>query len=106
MTRLARSGAVALGLLLSACGTFHLASGGTIPPGKTKDEVRLDVLTCKDRARVESQTAGDQARGFMLGLTLSLVGVAIDYDQQKQDQRRIFRDCMEAEGYHLLPATD
>jgi hypothetical protein len=66
----------------------------------------LDVLVCKDRAKTESQTAADQARGFVLGLGLSFVGVAIDYDQQKRDQRRIFRECMEARGYTIIPATD
>ena len=93
-------------LALSGCGTFKLASGGTIPAGKTKDQVRPDVLTCKDRAKTESQTAQDQARGFMLGLTLSFVGVAIDYEQQKKDQRRIYKECMDDLGYNLTPATD
>ena len=70
-------------LALSGCGTFKLAAGGTPPPGKTKDQQTLDVLVCKDRAKTESQTAADQARGFVLGLGLSVIGVAIDYQQQK-----------------------
>ena len=98
--------AVMVPLLCGACGTFQLSAGGSVPPGKTKDQVQLDVLTCKDRAKTESQTAADQARGFMLGLTLSFIGVAIDYEQQKNDQRRIYKDCMEARGYTIIPATD
>lgn len=101
-----RIGAVALCLLCADCGSFNLAAGGTPPPGKTQDQMTLDVLVCKDRAKTESQTAADQARGFVLGLGLSFVGVAIDYDQQKRDQRRIFRECMEARGYTIIPATD
>jgi len=93
-------------LALGGCGTFKLAAGGTPPPGKTKDQQTLDVLVCKDRAKTESQTAADQARGFVLGLGLSVIGVAIDYQQQKSDQRRIYKDCMEARGYTIIPATD
>jgi len=76
--------AMCMSFVCAACGEFHLANGGTVPPGKTQDQVTLDTLVCKDRARVESQTAVDQARGFMLGLTLSLVGMAIDYNQQNR----------------------
>ena len=98
---------VGLCLSLGACGTFQLAgSDSRVPAGKTKSEVQLDILACKDQASVESQTAGDQARGFVLGATLSLIGVAIDYEQQKADQRRIFKDCMEAKGYTITPAKD
>lgn len=102
--RLALLGAVAC--LLMGCGTFQLAgAGGAVPDGKTQDQVTLDVLVCKDRARVESQTAADQARGFILGLGLSFVGLAIDLAAQKNDQRRIYKDCMEAKGYTIVPAT-
>jgi hypothetical protein len=101
-----RAGVVVVALLLAGCGEFHLAKGGTIPAGKTQEQVRLDVLECKDRARVESQSAADQARGFLLGAGLSFVGVAIDYQQQKDDQRRIYKDCMEARGYTVIVATD
>lgn len=93
-------------LLLAGCGTFHLASGGTIPADKTRDQVTLDVLTCKDQAKTDSQTDAAQARGFMLGFTLSVVGVAIDYQHQKADQRAIYRSCMEARGYTITAATD
>lgn len=93
-------------LLCVGCGEFKLAAGVSPPSGKTTDQETLDTLVCKDRARTESQTAADQVRGFMLGLTLSFVGAGIDYEQQKNDQRRIFKSCMEAKGYTLQPATD
>jgi hypothetical protein len=94
-------------LALVGCAPFKLAgSGGTIPAGKTKDQVQLDVLTCKDEAHTESQTPDKQARGFLLGLALSFVGVAIDYEQQKADARRAYSECMMARGYTLTPATD
>lgn len=97
--------ALSICLLCAACGTFHL--GETVPPaGKSHDQAALDMLVCKDRAQTESQSAADQARGFMLGLTMSFVGVAIDYEQQKADQRRIYKDCMEADGYRVQAATD
>lgn len=104
--RLARLLIIPLCVLCAACGSFPLATGGTIPPGRTRDQVTLDKLVCKDRAATESHTSGDQARGFMLGLTLSFVGVAIDYEQQKQDQRRIYKSCMEARGYTITLAAD
>lgn len=97
---------IAACLALAGCGQYELASGGTIPAGKSRDQVKLDVLTCKEEARVETQTAGDQARGFALGATLSLVGVAIEYDIQKRDRRRVFKSCMEREGYSIQPGTD
>lgn len=93
--------------ILAGCGTFKLADdGGYVPPGYTQDHVQLDVLTCKDRARVESQTAADQARGIALSIGLSFLGSYIDYRQQVADQRRIYRECMWAKGYEINPPTD
>lgn len=97
---------IAICAACAGCGNFRLAAGGQPPLGKTRDQQTLDVLVCKDRARVESQTAADQARGFLLGFTLSFVGVVLDYEAQKQDQRRIFKDCLESKGYAIVPATD
>jgi hypothetical protein len=98
--------AAAICITCVSCGTFNLDAGSKAPPGKTQDQITLDTMVCKDKARVESQTAADQARGFVLGATLSFVGAAIDYDQQKKDQRRIFKECMEAKGYTVLPPSD
>ena len=95
-------------LLCAGCGEFRLASQITPSPTllKTPDQITLDTLVCKDKAKTESQTAADQARGFMLGFTLSVFGAAIDYEQQKKDQRRIFKECMEARGYSVAPPPD
>ena len=97
---------LAFGLLCAACAPYRLVDGGTIPPGKTKDQVQLDVLTCKDVARMDADSGANQARGFMLGLTLNVVGVAIDYQAEKAQARRVFAGCMSDKGYVVRVATD
>lgn len=93
-------------LSLAGCGTFKLASGGTPPVGKTVDQQTMDVLVCKDEARTRSQAADKQARGFALGFFLPVVGIAVDYQAQKADQRASFKSCMERRGYSITTATD
>jgi hypothetical protein len=90
----------------AGCGTFQLANSVTPNSAKTTDQVQLDTLVCKDRAKTEAETAEKQARAFVLGATLSVIGSGIAYDTEKADQRRVFRDCMEAKGYMVVAATD
>ena len=90
----------------AGCGTFQLASSVTPNTAKTTDQIQLDTLVCKDRAKTEANTAEKQARAFVLGATLSVIGSGIAYDTEKADQRHAFRDCMEAKGYTVVPATD
>jgi hypothetical protein len=104
--RVIRKFAICLPLLCVGCGEFQLASSIVPNIMKTSEQQQLDVLVCKDQARTESQTAADQARGVALGLGLSFLGAAIDYEQQKSDQRRIFKVCMERRGYTVVPAID
>jgi hypothetical protein len=94
---------IALCLACAGCGTFQLDAGAVLPPGKTMDQAAIDQLICKDKAATDSQTAADQARGFLLGLTI--IGVAVDLEQQKKDQRRIFAECMTARGYKVIKAA-
>ena len=91
-------------LLLAGCGTFHLDNGAVIPVGRTRDQFATDQIICKDKAMTESQTASDQVRGFLLGLTI--VGAAVYFDLQKQAQRRVFTECMTGRGYTVIPASD
>ena len=91
-------------VLLAGCGTFQLA--GTIAPttGKTNDQQRLDLLQCKDRARLEANSAERQAGAFALGLTI--VGAPLAYELEKKKQREVFATCMSEFGYAVTPVTD
>ena len=55
-------------LLLAGCGTFPLAANVTAPANKTTAGMRLDILDCKDRARLYADSAEKQARAFALAL--------------------------------------
>lgn len=88
-------------MLLSGCGTFPLASG-TIPLSpKTKDEIQLDTLMCKDKAKLEANTADRQAGAFALGLTI--VGAPLAYQLERDKQREVFKTCMETKNYKVIP---
>lgn len=93
-----------LGLLLAGCGTFQLASGVIPPPGKTNEQQQLDTLSCKDHAKLQANTADRQAAAFALGFTI--VGAPLAYELEKSKQREVFKTCMEARGYRVLPPKD
>lgn len=84
-------------LFLAGCGTFQLAQSVTAPSGKSRADMRVDLLDCKDRARTYAGTGDKQARAFMLGLTV--VGTPLAYAADRSDQREEFRVCMESAGY-------
>ncbi len=90
--------------LIAGCGTFQLASGSIPPPGKTKEQQQLDTLSCKDRAKLEANTADRQVGAFALGLTI--VGAPLAYELEKSKQREVFKTCMEERGYRVLPPND
>jgi hypothetical protein len=56
-------------LACTACGTYQLGyvKGQN---GQTQSQVQLDMLTCKDQARLEANSAGRQAGSFFLGMTI------------------------------------
>lgn len=89
---------------LSGCGTFPLASSITPLSAKTREQQQLDTLTCKDQAKLAVNTAERQAGNFMLGMTL--VGVPLAYELDKKKQREVFKECMEARGYRVVPPDD
>lgn len=93
-------------LLCAGCGTFHLDNGRTPPPGRTADQQTLDVLVCKDEARIWSERAEAQARGFATGFFLPVIGIAVDASNIKNDQRAMYKTCMGGKGYTIRPATD
>jgi hypothetical protein len=102
-----RSANVVLGALalaaLAGCGTFQL--GTSVPPaGKTADQQQLDTLTCKDQASMAVNSGANQAGDFLLGMTI--IGVPIAYQSDKQKQRDVFAACMRQKGYQVTPATD
>lgn len=90
--------------VLAACGTFQLASGVTPLSAKTPEQQQLDMLSCKDHAKLEANTAGRQAGNFVLGMTL--VGAPLAYELEKKKQREVFKACMERRGYAVAPPAD
>src|SRR3974390_3030140 len=96
--------AVLLCLLCAGCGTFPLASAVYPPIGKTSDQHQLDNLNCKDRAKLEANTAERQAGAFALGLTI--IGAPLAYELEKQKQREVYADCMQALGDRVVSAKD
>lgn len=90
-------------LVLSACGTYHLA---TRVDGPTGTQRQVDILTCKDSARTWSQRADAQARGFATGFFLPVIGIAVDASVVKSEQRDFFARCMMERGYTVVAGTD
>lgn len=90
-------------LLLSACGTYQL---GHVSPqaGKTRDQQQLDMLTCKDEARLATNSVGQQTGRFIAGMTL--VGIPLAYQAEKAQGRETFTTCMRGKGYTVADATD
>ena len=86
-------------LSLSACGTFSL---GIVHPqiGKSADQQQLDILSCKDLAATEVNSASHQATDFLLGLTL--IGTPFAYAQDQKTERTAFALCMRARGYSVV----
>ena len=95
---------VVAALVCAACGTFQLASNVHAPPGRTKDQMQLDILTCKDQARLETDKAENQVKDFLLGLTI--IGAPIAYEKDKATQRDVFAKCMADRGYRVDPPSD
>lgn len=94
-----------LPLFCVACGgTFPLAGGIGTPYGKTADQQQNDILFCKDRARNEANTDGQQAKAFLMGLTI--VGAPIAIENEKTLQREVFAKCMTAKGYTVAPVQE
>jgi ribosomal protein L32 len=94
---LKRLSAISLTVLCSACGTVKLAD--TIVPHdtKTSDQQQIDILTCKDQAKLAVSSAGRQTGDFFLGLSVVGIPLAIAMDNAKQ--REVFASCMATHGY-------
>jgi len=97
-------GVALLAVSCAACGTFQLASAVYPPAGKSTEQQQLDNLTCKDRAKLEANTAGKQAGAFLLGMTI--VGAPVAYELEKSTQRDVYRSCMESIGYRVVAPDD
>lgn len=91
-------------LLLAGCGTFQLASSVIPSTPKTQDQQQLDNLGCKDQAKLEANTTGRQTGAFLLGMTI--VGAPVAFEMEKAKQREVYKSCMEAKGYRILPPND
>lgn len=96
--------AVSVMFMLTGCGTFQLASSVTPTSPKTQEQQQLDNLACKDQAKLEANTTGRQTGAFLLGLTI--VGAPVAFELEKAKQREVYKTCMEAKGYRVLPPND
>ena len=97
-------GSVAVSLILSGCGTFQLASNSIPLSPKTREQMQIDNLSCKDQAKLAANTAERQAGAFALGFTI--VGAPLAFELEKAKQREVYKSCMEARGYRVLPPND
>lgn len=89
--------------LLVGCGTFSL--GTAIPQSpKTPNEQQLDILDCKDKARLAASAADVQIGAFLLGMTI--VGAPAGFELEKSKQREAYKSCMEGKGYRVIPPDD
>lgn len=93
--------------LLTGCGTFNLGYVQS-QAGKTADQQQLDTLTCKDTAKLVSESGDRQVAQFLLGFTI--VGYPIAYELDKSKKREVFKECMQGKGYSItsdqVPSTD
>lgn len=94
----------ALALLCTGCGTFPLASAVYPLTVKSQQQQQLDNLACKDQAKLEANTAERQAGAFALGFTI--VGLPLAYELERSKQREVYKSCMEARGYRVVPPND
>jgi Short C-terminal domain len=86
--------------MCSGCGSFPL---GTAFPerNQSKDETRLAVLECQDRAKTEANSDARVAGSFIAGLTI--VGAPIAIAEERRKTREVWQDCMLAKGYRVVP---
>lgn len=90
-------------LLCTACGSYNLGHVRS-QPGKPLEQQQLDVLVCKDQAKVAVSSAERQAGNFLLGMTL--IGAPVAYESEKSAARAVFTQCMRTKGYTVAAATD
>lgn len=90
-----------LPLVVAACGTFPLSGNTYGPPGKTQDQHQMDILVCKDQAKLAANTTGRQTGAFLLGMTI--IGAPVAFELEKAKQREVFTECMTARGYTVMP---
>jgi hypothetical protein len=86
--------------ICSGCGSYPL---GTAFPerNQSKDETRLAVLECQDRAKNEANSDARVAGSFVAGLTI--VGAPIAIAEERRKTREVWQDCMLAKGYRVVP---
>lgn len=89
---------------LAGCGTFQLASGVYPTTQKSQEQQQLDNLNCKDQAKLAANTTERQTGAFLLGLTI--VGAPVAFELEKAKQREVYKSCMEARGYRVVPHNE
>lgn len=91
--------AVALCVAVAGCGTYPLGNAYPLH-GETRDQLRLAVLDCQDRAKNEANTSGRVAASFVAGLTI--IGAPIAIAEERRKTREVWRDCMNEKGYRVI----
>ncbi len=88
-------------LICVGCGPYSLGGVNTLPPGKTAQDLKLDMLVCQHQAQLEVDRPANQVADFLLGFTLIGAPVAIVTDRQMQ--RQSWQTCMTEAGYTVVP---
>lgn len=85
-------------LLLAGCGSFPL---GTSYPdeGQTQEQLRADILWCKDQAHMAADTTSRQVGSFLAGMTI--IGAPVAIADERRFQREYFAKCMTDKGYRV-----
>jgi hypothetical protein len=63
--------------------------------------MQSDMMFCKDQAKTESESGGNQVAEFLLGFTI--IGYPIGRQHNIDNQRAFYQKCMEDRGYAYTP---
>jgi hypothetical protein len=86
----------------SGC-TFKLSSGAIPTMPKSKEQIEIDTLACQNEAHILANKTGRQVGYFFLGLTI--IGIPIALSMDRSYQRNIYKSCMEARNYQVIPVN-
>ncbi|MHA6845827.1 hypothetical protein [Ralstonia syzygii] len=102
-SRLAWVTSIAASLLGAGCGSFQL---GYVKPtqGQNRELMQSDMMFCKDQAKTESESGGNQVTEFLLGFTI--IGYPIGRQHNIDNQRASYARCMRDRGYDYTPPTE
>ena len=95
-----RLNTIALCAALAGCGTYPLGIVHSTS-GQADSQRAVDILLCKDEARLGTNTDARVAGSFLAGLTIIGAPIAIAADRARE--RELFAQCLAAKGYTVEP---